>query len=1066
MKSVLLFSACLLGIHLAIAQRTIEGVTLDTLGRPLEKASVQVMDSRQTLTADNKGRFRFNTSQPEGNIQISHLGYYSQSIAFNDTTRFLRILLLQDTRILEEVMVNTGYQSIPKERATGSFAQIDNTKFNNRVTTDVLERLDGIVPGLQFDNRSAPSLRLNIRGINTLASARTQPLIVVDNFPFEGDISNINPNDVESVTLLKDAAATSIWGARAGNGVIVINMKKALTEHPVQLSVTANTTIGEKPDLYYYPRMNASDFIDVEMMLYESHVYDSQLNGNLANRYVFSPVIDLLHQRDRGLISDVNAKATIDSYRNLDYRDDMMRYFYRTSVNQQYNFNLSGGSRNHAYRLSAGYDHNSGTSVRSDRERITLRATNTFRPVSRLGIQTVIAYVQANTANSAGTATSYPISPGGGKTNLYPYAKLVGDDGSALAIPYLYNYNFVDTTGNGKLLDWKLRPYEEIGLAQITSKTHHVTANLNLSYDILPGLKIEGMYAFEKQLGTMQTLYGEQSFYARNQINRFTQIQGESVTHVVPLGGIVSRSNTDMESHRGRMQVNLDKTFNGKHGITVFAGSEILHRPDRSAGFRAYGYDERLLTTQPVDYVNTYPIYAGLAGNSRIEWSGGMNSAVRRFVSFYANGAYNHDGRYILSPSARRDASNLFGVATNDRWNPLWSSGVAWVASKEQFLRNVSWLDMLKFRATYGHSGNSGGSASTLPIIYYVSPSSSWRTSLSRAMVSTLPNPHLKWEDVRMINYAVDFSLLKGRISGSLEYYTKKSTDLITDDALDPTTGFTSISRNVGEVQGRGFDLQINSKNIDGAFKWNTTLILSNSRSWVAEYEGDPRSALTYTAYTGTSLMPTLDRQLYPVFSYRFTGLDHETGNPLGLLDNQVSDAYSQLLADSLSNLVYHGTALPPYYGSLQSSFHWKRFELFLNITYKFGHYFQRETINYYTLFNGWETHSDFEKRWQQPGDEQFTTVPSMIYPANSARDNFYAYSEANIEKGDLIRLQDVRLTYTFTPKLSGKTLPLRINFNMNNVGLLWKANKSGLDPDYYELPAARTYTIGLSTTF
>src|SRR5690606_11359398 len=143
-----------------------------------------------------------------------------------------------------------------------------------------------------------------------------------------------------------------------------------------------------------------------------------------------------------------------------------------------------------------------------------------------------------------------------------------------------------------------------------------------------------------------------------------------------------------------------------------------------------------------------------------------------------------------------------------------------------------------------------------------------------------------------------------------------------------------------------------------------------------------------------------------------------------------------------------------------------KQFELFLNITYKFGHYFQRQTINYYTLFNGWETHSDFEKRWQQPGDEQVTTVPSMIYPANSARENFYAYSEANIERGDLIRLQDIRLTYTFTPTWLLKTLPLRVNFNVNNVGLLWKANKSGLDPDYYELPPARTYTVGLSTTF
>ncbi|WP_257667043.1 SusC/RagA family TonB-linked outer membrane protein [Parapedobacter tibetensis] len=1062
----LIVSCMLLGIHKGRTQHKIKGSVVDVDGRPIEKASISIGTGGQIVFSDARGLFQFNTPLSAGAIHISHVGYHGYTAHFNDSTSFLKVILTGEARILEEVVVSTGYQRIPKERATGSFVQLDSALLNNRITTNILERLDGIAPGLQFDNRSGSAPRLNIRGINTLSDALTQPLVVVDNFPFEGDIGNINPNDVESVTLLRDAAATSIWGARAGNGVIVINMKKPLADQPTQISATANATVGEKPNLYYYPHMRAADFIDMELMLYENGFYDTQLNGVNARRYVFSPVVDILHKRDNGLLNEADAMAAIDGYRGYDYREEMMRYFYRPSVKQQYNVSLSGGDSRSAYRLSVGYDDNAGTTINNHMGRLTLRATNTLKPVERMELQTVVAYTQSNTANGVGAATSYPIVVGGGKSNLYPYARLVGDGGEALAIPYQYNYNFVDTAGNGKLLDWKMRPYDERHNAGMNRRTQHLIANLNVNYGITDWLKIEGLYAFEKQMGEMQTVYSERSFYARNEINRFTQVAGESVTHIIPPGGILNSANSGMESHRVRLQLNMDRTFRGIQNVTVFVGSEVSHRPDKSSGFRAYGYNEHLLTTQQVDYVNTYPVYGGLAGDSRVDWYGGLDAGLRRFVSFYGNGAYSYDRKYIVSLSARRDASNLFGVATNDRWNPLWSAGAAWVATRERFLTGVQWLDLLKVRATYGHSGNSGGMASTLPVITYLSPSSSWRTNLGRAMITTLPNPQLKWEDVRMINYAIDFSVFGGRVSGTFEYYTKKSTDLITDDALDPTTGFSSIRRNVGEVKGRGFDIQVTTRNLNGAFEWNSTVLLSNNTSRVTKYYGAQHASLTYASYAGTSLLPTLDKPLYPIFSYRFAGLDPQTGDPQGFLAGEVSKNYSGLLADSMQYLRYHGTALPPYYGSLQNSFRWKGVELFINITYKFGHYFQRQTINYAALFNSWATHRDFDRRWQAPGDERITTVPSLVYPANSARDNFYAYSDANIDKGDVIRLQDIRLAYTFKPKWLGKTNQLQVNCNVNNAALLWSANQSGLDPDYYELPPARAYTIGLSATF
>src|SRR5690606_20145300 len=195
----------------------------------------------------------------------------------------------RDTIAIEEVEINTGYQRIPKERATGSFIRVDNQLLNRRASTTLIERLDGIAPGLQSDNRTG-NQRLNMRGLSSFRGAGGSPLIVVDNFPYEGDLDNINPNDVESVTLLKDAAAASIWGSRAGNGVIVITMKKPSRDRGFRLSASTNTTISAKPDFFYEPQMSASDFIDVEMMLFEKGHYDGHLNGANARKLVFSPV--------------------------------------------------------------------------------------------------------------------------------------------------------------------------------------------------------------------------------------------------------------------------------------------------------------------------------------------------------------------------------------------------------------------------------------------------------------------------------------------------------------------------------------------------------------------------------------------------------------------------------------------------------------------------------------------------------------------------------------------------------------------------------------------------------
>lgn len=1048
----------------------VRGRVVDSLGAALVGATVRVLSASGqrtslTTTTDHDGSFELRNVSEDAQLEVTYVGYVSRKLV--PAAEMGQIVLRAMPSALDavEVMVNTGYQTLPKERATGSFVHIDKNLLESRVTTNIMDQLKDVAPGLQFHNRFSQSKIINIRGINTLRTLSSSPLIIVDNFPYEGDIENINPNDVESVTLLKDAAAASIWGARAANGVIVINLKKPDNFKRANISLTSNASFVQQPDLYSLRKMSSSDFIDVELMLYEKGHYNTQLQDAVSKFYVFSPVVSLLHQASKGLLTEADAMQQINSFRNHDYRDDIAGYMYRTGINQQYALNLDGGADRFSYLLSAGYDDSRKTLAANGSDRLSLRSVNTFVPFQdkRLEIKTSVAYTTSNTESGGGNL--FPINPGGGKGELYPYARLFDQDGKALPIPMGYNLDYVATVGDGLLLDWLYRPVEEVDLTQRLSKGNHVALSTSMKYKVWKGLHLELMYGFEKQLNTGQTLYDEESYYARNMVNRFTQINNGAVKRIVPEGGILSGSDGNMSSHRARATANYQYHFSDGSDLTVFAGAEISNKLSRSKNFTAYGYNPNILSYKDVDVINSYPIFDGLAGNARIGGDQSFDGATNRFVSFFANASYEFRRRYIASFSARKDASNSFGVKTNSRWNPLWSAGLAWNMHQEVLLADQDWLDQLKFRVTYGHSGNSGGGNST-PLIIYNSSTASY-TNLPYAWLLEPPNPDLKWEDVLMVNYAMDFSVFKNIVSGSLEYFTKHVTDLISNDPVDASTGFRVVTRNVAEIKSKGFDMQLNSANLRGKLTWNSSLGVSFVQDIVTKFYGTVSSTSTYINNAGRSLTPLKDKGLYSVFSYRFVGLDPENGDPIGFLNGSSSKDYAKIMTDSLQNLVYHGSGLPPYYGFFRNNFSWNNIDLSFSFSYKFGAYFRKETINYTSLFNGWASHSDFTKRWMQPGDEHYTSVPSMVYPSAGGRESFYGNSEANIEKSDLVRFQDLRLGYSFNPYLSGhESIRVQVYGAASNLGLVWTANKDGLDPDYEGIPVRSTFSLGLKASF
>lgn len=1041
---LLIIFGMLLALRICYAQQTVQGRVLNDAGQPVEDVLIKTKDTKKIGTTIQEGRFSISFPQLPIMVIFSKVGYVADTLLLTDIAPLTVVLKRAEIQLDEAVVYSDGFQKLPKERATGSFEQLSGDLLKRRVSSTILGQLDGLATGLQFDNR-AKNAQLNIRGINSFSSGNISPLIVVDNFPFEGSLEQINPNDVESVTLLKDAAATSIWGARAGNGVIVITTKKASGKFAVSFST--NWTLQDPEDLYYNPIVKSTDAIDMDIMLFDKGYYDNLFTNPLTLRKnVLSPVVDLLQKVRIGELEKGEAMGQIDLMRKYDYRKDRERFYRKGSLQQHY-LRISGGTRHADHSLSVGWDRNIANEILKESNRITLRQNNLFKITDRFQLQADFSYAKQTLAASLGISNY----------NYYPYTRLFDDEGNSLTIPYQLNQNYVQDVGSGKLLDWTFNPYEDQNNGRSKSTSAHLATNITARYAILKGLDAQLVYGLENEKSDSKGIYEESSFFARDLINRFTQIGTNGIVkYLLPRGAIENRTYGELIGHRLRGQLNYDKNWNDIHLVNILLGTEWSHRKSTGNSYRNYGVDTDVLTVQKVDYVNAYPTYDNLYGNAYIPFQGSDSQTVQRFVSLYANASYSYKDRYIWNGSLRKDGSNKFGTIANERWNPLWSMGGAWTVSKEHFMENLHWINMFRIRSTYGTSGNIGLGANRDPVMSY--SGTSQYSNYSYGLVNTPPNPYLKWEEVRTFNNGVDFSVLDNRLSGSFEWFYKRSIDLIAPDKIDPTTGFLDVQRNIGKIKGSGFDAKLEvSSARTSPVQWRTTVGLSHAKSVVQSYKGTIYSSVSYVENNGTNINPLQDRETYPIFAYRFAGLDGQNGDPQGYYKGEVSKDYNKIMNDSLQYMKYYGSALPKYYGFFRGMIGWREFQLTFSINYKFGHYFKKNTVSYAGASIAAGGHADYYDRWQQPGDEQWTSVPSMIYPGNANRDRFYKYSEANVLKADVIRMQDVRLNYAF------RKFPMQINVSVNNVGMLWRANEKGLDPDYFSAPPGRVYAVGIT---
>jgi TonB-linked SusC/RagA family outer membrane protein len=1038
-------------------------------GSAMAGANLLLKKSGAKVSTGADGSFSIPLTASEDTLLISFTGYLQKVIPINKQMKEPLIIIMENSHnSLKEIEINTGYYQISPERATGSFTHLDNTLINRNVSTNILDRLEGVANGLNFDRRHLSvnntvqtRPRIEIRGLSTIESNK-DPLIILDNFPYENDINAINPNDVESITILKDAAAASIWGARAGNGVIVITTKTGRYNQKTAVSLNTSLNIGAKPNLFYNRKyLPASAVMDIERELFNrggTYTENPQI--------LLPPYVELLIRQKLGTISvpDFNVQEAFLSA--TDTRTEAENYLYQHSLNQQYALNISGGGNEHRYYFSSDYDYNRSVVTGNEGSRLNLNLQNTFKPVKDLEITAGIWYTLQNSQNNGLSFNSLSA----GTIGVSPYLRLADEQGNALSIPKDYRFAYQQATPTAQLLDWLYRPLDEIESADNRRSGSQIRLSGGLKYKILNNFNINATYQYAGDINKNKNYYTPERYYVRNLVNRYTQADG---TRIIPYNGILEGNGQTTNSHSGRLQLNYTTRIKFSHMITALAGAEVRELVGESLpGYRLYNYDGNILTGNINYDFNTY-YQVRPEGALQIPAPPSLHTLITdRYLSYFANASDVFLDRYILSGSIRWDGSNLFGVNTNQKGVPLWSAGGSWDISKEGFY-NLSILPYLRIRATYGSSGNVNPNVSTLPVASYIPD---LRTGLPAASLISAGNPSLRWETVKTSNLGIDFSVLNHRIKGSIEYYIKNASDLIGIDFMDPTTGIIDGALpllenriNYANLKTKGLDISLTSYNLTCALMWETTFLFSYNKNRVTHF--NTAIPTSVTPYFNTP-PATVGKSLDVVYALPWNGLDPSTGKARVYYNDGLGTEYEKYyLSRTYGDLIDAGVTSPPYFGSVRNTFTYKNIQLSANILWKAGYVFRRSSIAPGAEYAGQAGyHVDYFKRWKQPGDELITDVPAKAETFDTYQAQVYSSSMALITKGDHIRVQDINLSYTLDNKvIKGIGLNrLRLYMYVQNPGILWRANKQGIDPDYVNAayPNPKSISIGLNAEF
>lgn len=1061
-------------------KRPIKGVVKDKDGMTLPGVSVLIKGTQSGVATDINGSFEINVDDdPNLVLSFSFVGMQTKEVKIG-ANKVLNVVLELTAQALDEVVI-TGYQTLSKERATGSFSVLTNKDFENKLQTNVMDRLEGLVAGVVSYNN-----KIQIRGTSTLYGNKN-PLYVVDGMPYEGSIDAINPSDVTNVTVLKDATAASIYGARAANGVIVITTKKgggkAGADRKLSVSYNGSVRFQPLPDLDYLELVNSSDFVDLQV---EGFKYYHTPTPN--KRSALNEVTDLLYQNERGELSGADLESQLNAYRRLDNKKQIKDEFLRTALKHQHNLSVSGGNDKNAYLFSINYTGNNPYEKTMSEERVGFNFKDDLQltPWLKADLGIIGSFTTAGgdnglSASLKNVSGSY-LGAGGmgqsGALSMYTsgasYLMLRDANNNPRAFRKSksdYELNRLTSLG---LLDETYIPLDELNRAELTNKSSYYRAQVGFNIKLMEGLTVDLQYQNENTSIKNRQLFDKDSYMVRNMVNDATVIDPETgeVTQHIPAGGQLQESRADIYSYTMRAQVNFNRIFKEKHAVTALIGGERRLVRTTATNTHLFGYDDNSLGYKPANPLVLGPIQGTEAVNGSYNYgSQNYNNLTHdedRYVSFYGNASYTYNDRYAITGSIRIDQSNLFGTDPKYQYKPLWSVGASWYMAEEEFMQSLDWLDRLNVRLTYGINGNVSKASGPYLTVYdegYLS----WTDDFA-ASISNPPNPELRWEKTAVTNVGIDFSLFNSRLGGSIEYYNKKSTDLLGYRTTDPTIGWGRLMMNYGSMSNKGVEVALTSVNIrQKDFEWSSGLNISYNKNEIIDIQNTDNRVWSYIAGT----VSTVGKPVGSLFSYRSAGLNPENGSFMVYDENGDKKTNVQ----SLDALTYSGTTIPPYSVSLSNRFNYKGLSLSFMFLYNGGHV-MRDDVIFLTGAPGSNSSKRALKHWQKPGDEKISgMMPAMNRSANYITQQVWFSADENVVKADYIKLRELSLGYTVPSAWTKKwhVENLAVNLQVNDLWW-WAANDGGIDPEAYTtvgysqgkraLPRPTTYTLGLSVNF
>lgn len=1030
------------------ADRVITGTVVDEANNPLAGATVSTPDKRGVTIVNEAGSFSMTVPRQTNQLTVTSVGYNPLTINLTSAGSY-SIVLKSTSALLQNVeVIATGYQTISKERATGSYGIIGKDQLE-KPTSNIATRLIGTTAGVQASLDVDGNPTFQIRGLTSLY-ANSQPLIVVDGFPIQGDFNSVNPNDVESVTILKDAAAASIWGARSANGVIVIVTKKAKRGTPLKVEFNVFTRIGKKIDLDYVNPLAPSDqTVEYEKMSFNK--WSAQLNsGSFQTNYnkQWSLATVALSEHDLGFITAAQRDAILAQLKTQDNRGQISDHLLANPSTQQYNLTLSGSSGKMQNTLSLMFEDNQSNFKETDSKRYMVNFRNNVEVFKWLDFNFSGFFVSTK-QNNNGVGL-------GDIQNISPYEMLVNPDGS-LANQSRFYWPIMERFVPMRLFpyaDWTYNPIQEIKNRRLESEQLNTRIQAGLTFKILKGLTFDTKGQFELFNINNRNYYNENTFQVRSIINQATTWNQttNAMTLNLPKGGMLMQDRSKVQSYNLRNQLNFNRVFSTDHEVSFLAGAEVNNMVSETFGHpTTYGYNDQTLSvgTFPRGPGGTFfPIQNWLGANQTFAYNNSFSYRTERYFSAFGNMAYTFKQKYTISGSYRTDASNLITDDPKYRYAPFWSVGFGWQLYRENFMRDISWLDRLSLRATYGYNGNVDKSTSFRPLIATGGAPNVYTQDLT-ATVSSFGNPTLRWEKTGTWNIGADYSLFNGKLYGKFDLYNKYGRDLIALLSIPAVNGTTSQRLNNAEMSNRGVELELGTQlDINKNISWRGGVNFSYNKNeieklFIANY---PASTL----YSGGTGAYVVGENANSIWRFKYAGVVNQQPQVVGA-KGATYDFGAFTPGDGREYMVNPGTTVAPYTLGFMNAFQVYDFNLSFIVTGKFGHVFQRTGFNYPPT---WTTRVLPNKKLSEVINGDPSRIVPLPYNANEPRyyfwDRFHQYLDYLIEDASHVRMQEVNLTYGLPKSLSSRfhISRLQVYAQANDLFTIY-ANDAGEDPEY-----------------